>query len=91
MGSNKMSEVHEMERKITKIGNSLGVTFPSEILKRIHVNHGDEVTIDLRGDEIVIRKSRKVQLPSGISPDFFEILDKTMNEYDETIKGLRDR
>jgi putative addiction module antidote len=80
-----------MERKVTKIGNSLGVTFPSEVLKSIHVKLGDEVTIDVKDDEIIIKKSRKVQLPSGISPDFFDILNETMSNYDETIKGLRDR
>jgi hypothetical protein len=26
--------VKDVERKITKIGNSLGVTFPTEVLKR---------------------------------------------------------
>ncbi len=86
-----MSVVYEVERKVTKIGNSLGVTFPSELLKKIEVAQGDTVIIDIRGDEIILRKSRKVELPSGISPDFFDILQETMNEYDETIKGLRDR
>ncbi len=86
-----MGVVLEMERKVTKIGNSLGITFPSDILKKINVVQGDEVTIDVRGDEIVLRKSRKINLPNGISPDFFDILNETMTEYDETIKGLRDK
>ncbi|SFA56854.1 hypothetical protein SAMN05216169_10581, partial [Anoxybacillus pushchinoensis] len=36
-------------------------------------------------------KSKKVDLPKGISQDFFEVLNETLEEYDETIKGLIDR
>lgn len=86
-----MSVVLEMERKVTKIGNSLGVTFPGEVLKRVNIAQGDVVTIDVRDGEIVLRKSRKINLPEGISPDFFDILNETMTEYDVTIKGLRDK
>lgn len=86
-----MSVVAEMERKITRIGNSLGVTFPGEVLKKVNISRGDVVTIDVRDGEIILRKSRKITLPQGISPDFFDILNETMEEYDETIKGLRDK
>ena len=86
-----MGVIYEMERKVTKIGNSLGVTFPTKMLRKINVNLGDEVTLDLKGDEIILRKSRKVQLPDNISPDFFDVLNETMNQYDETLKGLRDK
>ncbi|MCM3760237.1 AbrB/MazE/SpoVT family DNA-binding domain-containing protein [Halalkalibacter oceani] len=83
--------VKNLERKITKIGNSLGVTFPAELLKRLGVAHGDDVFIEEQDGAIVIRKSKKVQLPKGVSDDFFDILDKNMKQYDETIKGLVDR
>ncbi len=83
--------VKNMERKVTKIGNSLGVTFPAELLKRLGVVHGDDVFIEEQDGAIVIRKSQKVQLPKGVSDDFFDILDKNMKQYDETIKGLVDR
>ncbi|WP_332633601.1 AbrB/MazE/SpoVT family DNA-binding domain-containing protein [Halalkalibacter flavus] len=83
--------VKNMERKVTKIGNSLGVTFPAELLKRLGVAHGDDVFIEEQDGAIVIRKSQKVQLPKGVSDDFFDILDKNMKQYDETIKGLVDR
>ncbi len=85
-----MGEMSTKERRVTKIGNSLGITFPGEVLKKINISRGDEITIDVRGDEIILRKSRKIQLPQGISPDFFDVLNETMTEYDETIKGLRD-
>ncbi|MFC5714405.1 AbrB/MazE/SpoVT family DNA-binding domain-containing protein [Thalassorhabdus alkalitolerans] len=83
--------VNNMERKVTKIGNSLGVTFPTELLKRLGVTHGDDVFIEEQDGAIVIRKSQKVQLPKGVSDDFFDTLDKNMKQYDETMKGLVDR
>lgn len=86
-----MSAVSKTERKVTKIGNSLGITFPNEMLKRLNVSQGDEVIIEQADDEIIIRKNVKISLPKGISKDFFDVFNETLAEYDETIKGLRDR
>ncbi|MFC5401423.1 AbrB family transcriptional regulator [Cohnella soli] len=87
-----MGKVMDMERKVTKFGNSLGITM-TEALKQIGVDMGDTVTIDVRerDGEIVIKKANKVTLPAGISPDFMETLSQVMEQYDETIKGLKDR
>lgn len=79
------------ERKITKIGNSYGITIPSELLKHAGLKHGDEIQLDLVDGVIQISKSRKVSLPEGISEDFFDVLNETVSNYDQTIKGLVDR
>lgn len=81
-----------MERKVTKIGNSLGVTM-TDALKKIGIGFGDMVEINVheKQGEIVIKKSQRVSLPEGISPDFLETLQTVMTEYDETLKGLKDR
>jgi len=76
------------ERKVLKIGNSLGVTFPAEFLQKLDLQHGDEIQLQLEDDRIVMKKSNKVDLPNGISKDFFDVLNETLEEYDETIKGL---
>lgn len=87
-----MSKVSDMERKITKFGNSLGITM-TDALKQIGLEQGDTVKIDVNQDqgEIVIKKANKVALPEGISSDFFDQLSEVMNEYDQTLKGLKDR
>lgn len=87
-----MSKVIEMERKVTKFGNSLGITM-TEALKQIGLELGDIVHIDVKetDGEIVIRKATKVELPTGISPDFLETLSQVMEQYDGTLKGLKDR
>lgn len=79
------------ERKVLKVGNSLGVTFPMEFLNKLGIHQGDEIQMELEEDKIVIKKSKKVDLPKGISQDFFEVLNETLEEYDGTIKGLIDR
>ncbi|WP_041638478.1 AbrB/MazE/SpoVT family DNA-binding domain-containing protein [Anoxybacillus flavithermus] len=79
------------DRKVLKIGNSLGVTFPIEFLHKLDIHQGDEIQMELENNQIVIKKSNKVNLPKGISKDFFDVLNETLEEYDETIKGLVDR
>lgn len=79
------------ERKITKIGNSFGVTIPNELLIQAGLKHGDDIQLEFVNGVIQISKSRKVSLPEGISEDFFDVLNKTISNYDQTIKGLVDR
>ncbi len=81
-----------MERKVTKMGNSLGITM-TEALKRLGIEYGDRVEVVVREEsgEIIIKKSQRVELPEGISPDFLETLHVVMGEYDDTLKGLKDR
>jgi antitoxin MazE len=81
----------EMERKVTKMGNSLGINM-TEALRKIGAVQGDLLAIEVEGDVIHITKRQpKISLPEGLSPDFFDVLNSTLNEYDETIKGLKDR
>lgn len=83
--------MNRIERKITKIGNSYGITISNDLLKKAGLQHGDNVQLEYVNDEIKITRSRKVSLPEGISEDFFETVQETMVEYDSTIKGLVDR
>jgi putative addiction module antidote len=81
-----------MERKVSKFGNSLGITM-TDALRQLGLEAGDTVRIDVHesNGEIVIKKMNKVALPTGISPDFLETLSRVMEEYDETLKRLKDR
>jgi antitoxin component of MazEF toxin-antitoxin module len=87
-----MGKVVGMERKITKFGNSLGITM-TEAIKELGLSLGDTVQIEVDHDsgQIIIQKSNKVTLPSGISDDFLKNLSQVMDAYDETLKGLKDR
>lgn len=81
-----------MERKVTKFGNSLGITM-TEALKQIGLEQGDSVHIDVKVEdgEITIRKANKVELPPGISSNFLDTLTQVIKSYDDTLKGLKDR
>ncbi|MEH7210288.1 AbrB/MazE/SpoVT family DNA-binding domain-containing protein [Priestia megaterium] len=49
----------EIERKISKVGNSLGITLPAEIAKIVEVESGETVylTVNSISKEITIRKN----------------------------------
>lgn len=81
----------ELERKITKIGKSYGITIPLELLKEHDIEPGDMVQISSHNGEISLQKSRKVDLPKGISSDFFKVLEETTTQHEEALKGLVDR
>ncbi|MEK3883686.1 AbrB family transcriptional regulator [Paenibacillus sp. PL2-23] len=87
-----MNRMIEMERKVTKFGNSLGITM-TDALKQIGLDQGDIVSIDVRPStgEIIIKKSTKILLPEGISADFMGTLTDVIEEYDQTLRGLKDR
>ncbi|WP_339168020.1 AbrB family transcriptional regulator [Paenibacillus sp. FSL R5-0341] len=87
-----MKRMVEMERKVSKFGNSLGITM-TDALKQIGLDQGDTVNIEVSPDsgEIIIKKSTKVSLPVGISPDFMNALTDVIEEYDQTLQGLKDR
>ncbi|WP_440894799.1 AbrB/MazE/SpoVT family DNA-binding domain-containing protein [Amphibacillus sp. Q70] len=80
-----------IERKITKIGKSYGVTLPVDMLAEHGIEYGDMVEIKSDKEKITIRKNQKVSLPDGISSDFFEILEETSKTHDEALKQLVDK
>lgn len=82
-----------VERKVTKIGNSLGITVPQEIINLLDVNLGDIVSLEVNdnNDEIIIKKQKKVSLPKDVAPAFLDIVSDVFERYDETLKGLANR
>lgn len=79
----------EMQRKVTRIGNSLGVTL-TDALKIIDAKVGDNLNVEVVGNEIRIRKKRE-EVPEGLDVEFFELVEEGMKEYDEAFKMLKDR
>lgn len=78
-------------RKITRIGNSLGVTITKEVLQKLHLAWGDDVEIFVneKMGEMTLRKA--VSAPEGFDPKFFETLAANVEHYRQTINGLKDR
>ncbi|AZV43656.1 putative addiction module antidote [Peribacillus asahii] len=69
----------EVERKIRKVGNSLGVLLPSSMLKEIGVKDGDTVYISMGNDgEIVIRNTEQKKNNEKFKKQVIAIIDEYM-------------
>lgn len=78
-----------VQRKIFKMGNSYGSTYPTEVLKHLHVKPGDQVEFKLQADgTVTIKRKNNVQLPDGIDPELIKMVTGVMNQYDKAIKEL---
>ncbi|WP_106495672.1 AbrB/MazE/SpoVT family DNA-binding domain-containing protein [Lentibacillus sp. Marseille-P4043] len=83
--------MEQFERKVTKVGNSFGITLPNELLKQVGLAHGDDVQVEVKDGKIVLRKKEKVTLPNGVDAEFMDILNEVINEHDKAFKGLVNR
>jgi len=52
-----------MKTKIRKIGNSLGVTLPKQLIDELHLKCGDKLAIEKKGTNLELK---------AIDPDFEE-------------------
>ncbi|MFT8309752.1 MAG: AbrB/MazE/SpoVT family DNA-binding domain-containing protein [Sporolactobacillus sp.] len=87
-----MESAAALERKIFKMGNSYGSTYPKEVLEHLHVNPGDEIVFENLDDGTVkIRKSKAVNLPDGIDQEFIKMVDQIIKDNDAVFRGLVDR
>ncbi len=50
-----------MITKVQKWGNSQGLRFPKEILKKVHISVGDEVDLSVKHGKIVIGATAQVR------------------------------
>ena len=83
--------MEQFERKVTKIGNSFGITLPIELLKQVGLAQGDDVQFEVKDGQIVLRKKEKVVLPEGVDAEFMNILNDVIKEHDKAFKGLVNR
>ncbi len=89
--ANEVNNLSYIERKVTKIGNSYGITVPTSMLREAGLSYGDNVQLESKDGEIILRKRKDIKLPVGLSPDFFEVLERNTNKHEKTIQDLIDR
>jgi putative addiction module antidote len=70
----------EVERKIRKIGNSLGVILPSEFLKSMGIKEDDSVFISYENNQIVIKKYGEVMKEDVFKEKVIQIIDEYLNK-----------
>ncbi|WP_404430921.1 AbrB/MazE/SpoVT family DNA-binding domain-containing protein [Sutcliffiella horikoshii] len=83
--------MEQFERKVTKIGNSFGITLPMELLKQVGLSQGDDVQVEVKDGKIVLRKKEQISLPEGVDTEFLDILNDVIKEHDKAFKGLVNR
>lgn len=87
-----VTTMEQKERKIVKVGNSIGVSIPPEMLKVLDLHVGDGVKVTMKDDEIIMKKMpEKVELPSGIDAEFIKDVEEICNEFDQMFKNLVNR
>lgn len=81
-----------IERRITQFGNSLGVTLPYKMLEDLGMAKGDGIQIVKEGNQLILKKApKRVDLPEGVTEDFFQFLDEEMIAHEKALKGLVNR
>lgn len=83
--------MEQIERKITKVGNSIGITLPAELLKQVGLAQGDDVHVEVKDGKIILRKKEQIHLPEGVDSEFMELLNDVIKAHDKAFKGLVDR
>lgn len=83
--------MEQIEGKVTKIGNCLGITLPTELLKQVGLGQGDDVQVKVKDGKIVLWKKEQITLPEGADSGLMEILKDVIKEHDKAFKGLVDR
>jgi antitoxin MazE len=73
----------EVEKKIRKIGNSLGVVIPSDMLKEIGVKDGDTVYLSIEDGEIIIRSESQKETNDKFKEKVIAIIEEYMEEHDK--------
>lgn len=71
-----------MEGKIRKIGNSLGVILPKQLIEELHLKTGDKISIERKGSNLELRP---------VDPEFEEWAEaygQLNTDYKDVLKAL---
>jgi len=73
------------QQTLRKIGNSVGIIIPKDILNELDLFEGKKVYINKENNNIVI--SKDITHP-GISPEFLRVAEKVSEKYKTTFQEL---
>ena len=79
-----------MHRKVFSVGNSKGVSIPTDYLSKLDLAVGAEVdvTLDEDHDRIVIEPVRKKKIPKGVDRKFVSQVNEFIEKYRPALKEL---
>ena len=77
-------------RKVSRMGNSLGVGIPKSIIDALQLEKGDELAFSVDNDnQITLRKKRNLE--DRVDPELLEMISETFEEHDDVFRNLKDR
>ncbi len=71
-------------QKLKKIGNSVGIIIPNQILEKLNIGVGSEVFIEQVQDKLLIEKENS----QNISPEFLKVAESLADRYQDAFKEL---
>jgi antitoxin MazE len=71
-------------QKLTKIGNSVGIIIPSQILEKLQIEAGTTVFVEQIQDKLLIEKENS----GNISPEFMKVAESIADRYKEAFEAL---
>lgn len=74
------------ERKIRKVGNSLSVTLPKEMLDVANLKEGDTVEFSFENGELIIKKNVSI-----VTPEFMQLIENIYEDQKEVFEALVER
>ena len=79
-----------MQRKICTIGNSQGVSLPSDVLEKLNLAVGSEVEVKLDEDQsrIVIEPIKRGKYPKGLDKHFVSQVNDFIEKYRPALDKL---
>lgn len=90
--TNEKSNKVRYSRKIGRMGNSLGVSLPKDLARKLDINQGDEIEfIENDRGEVVLKKARQMVLPEHIRPEVLEAFFDVFEEDEGILEDLKDR
>lgn len=71
-------------QKLTRIGNSVGIILPKQLLDTLNLDIGEELYIEDVQDKIVMQREKA----SAVSPEFLKIAGNIGKKYKAAFKEL---
>ena len=85
-----MGKQTQYERKLMKHGDAVYVSIPMNVLRQWKLDVGDKVSILMTDEGILIRPIENT-LQTDIDSNFFDDMEKIIEQHNDTFKGLVER
>lgn len=72
------------KQKLTKIGNSVGIIIPKQLLENLGLDVGSEIYLEQVQDKVILDKNET----SSVTPQFLKIAESIGNRYSKAFHEL---